>query len=157
MRTIENEITGEIPADLSEQASTLRNQRTKTADCRVTEAPEEWAHWSHTSLAEKCARLATVPEHWKNAEFAHSLAKQFAYNGFISPKQEAWVQTLYTEYTNTTHWLRAGALRHDWQKVGSITHYYNTVLGTYSATDFHKCTKCGELGETYDVNNYSGD
>ena len=48
-------------------------------------------------------------------------------------------------------------MSHEWKQVGSITHKFNTVLGTYSITDFHKCDRCGEWGETYQSNNYSGD
>ena len=47
--------------------------------------------------------------------------------------------------------------QHEWRLVGSVTHYANSRLGTYSATDYYKCAKCGEWGEKHDYNNYSGD
>lgn len=47
--------------------------------------------------------------------------------------------------------------QHEWRRVGSVTHYANSRLGTYSATDYYKCAECGELGERHDYNNYSGD
>lgn len=155
MRTIENERTGDIPADLSEQASVIRRKRTNTADCASAEVPEAWEHFASATLAEKCARLATVEG--KDAEFCHSLAKQFADKGTLSPKQTAWAENLYRKYAEANYWHRLRLLNHDWNIVGTITHYYQTVLGTYSATDYHKCAKCGEWGETYHENNYSGD
>jgi hypothetical protein len=47
--------------------------------------------------------------------------------------------------------------QHEWRRVGSVTHYANSRLGTWSATEYYKCAECGELGEKHDYNNYSGD
>ena len=150
-----NERSGEIPDDLSAEARTVRYKRTQIANCHGTEVPEAWTHPSFATFEEQLSRIATIQG--DDAEFAASLVRQFATKGSLSPKQLSWVGRLYRKYADKVSVLRSIALQHDWRRVGSVTHYANHRLGTYSATDYHKCVKCGEWGETYDSNNYSGD
>jgi hypothetical protein len=150
-----NERSGEIPDDLSAEAGTVRHKRIRIADCHGTEVPEAWTHPSFATLDEQLARIATIQG--DDAAFATSLVQQFTKTGKLSPKQLAWVGRLYRKYADKVSVLRSIALNHDWRQVGSITHYANHRLGTYSGTDYHKCVKCGEWGETYESNNYSGD
>ena len=154
MRTITDEWSGEVPSDLSEQASEQRRLARHT-HCQALDVPEEWTHSSVATLDEKVARIATVQG--EHAEFAKSLAEQYAKKGTLSQKQLVWVARLYSKYADKNYWLRQALLSHSWQRVGSITHHYNTVLGTFSATDYHRCSKCGVSGETREGNNYSGD
>ena len=150
-----NERSGEIPDDLSAEAGKVRHRRTRVADCHGTDVPEAWTHPSFATLEERLARIATIQG--DDAAFATSLVQQFATKGSLSPKQLAWVGRLYSRHADEVARLRSVALQHDWRQVGQVTHYANHRLGTYSGTDYHKCVKCGEWGETYEHNNYSGD
>lgn len=149
------ERSGEIPTDLSAEASTARYKRTQVANCNGSEVPEAWTRTSEATLDERLARIATIQG--DDAGFATSLVQQFATKGSLSPKQLSWVGRLYHKYANEVSRLRSVLLQHDWRRVGTVTHYANHRLGTYSATNYHKCAKCGEWGETYEGNNYSGD
>ena len=93
----------------------------------------------------------------KVLEFVKSLADQYAKKGELSQKQLWYVGRLYRKYSDKNYWLRQALLGHNWQQVGFIVHHYNTVLGTFSSTNYHKCSKCGLDGETTESNNYSGD
>jgi hypothetical protein len=155
MREITDQRSGEIPDDLSAEASKARSKQMRTADCNSTDVPEAWTHPSFASVDERLARLSTIEG--KDASFAKSLADQYAKKGVLSTKQLGWVGRLYRKYADQNYWRRFGALNHDWQRVGTITHHYNTVLHTYARTHYYKCTKCGEWGEEYDYKNYSGD
>jgi len=148
---------GNIPTDGSEEMEVARLKRYRRADCTALEVPEAWEHFSFTPLADKCARLATVPEAWKGSAFAHSLAKQFTAGRTLTHKQVVAVERLYREYQEVVEAIRYQAMNHDWRRVGSITHYFSATLGTYSATDYYKCAKCDEWGANHDANNYSGD
>ena len=155
MRTIHNEQIGEIPADQSQEACQARMYTMRNTLCASADLPEEWESIHEATLEQKCNRLATVNTgKW---EFARSLAQQFKDKGTLSEKQMVWVNRLYHEHAERNRIVRRVRASHKWQNVGSITHRYNTVLGTYSITDFHKCDNCGEWGETYQSNNYSGD
>lgn len=155
MRTIHNEQIGEIPADQSQEACQARMYTMRNTLCASADLPEEWESIHEATLEQKCNRLATVNTgKW---EFARSLAQQFKDKGTLSEKQMVWVNRLYHEHAERNRIVRRVRASHQWQNVGSITHRYNTVLGTYSITDFHKCDNCGEWGETYQSNNYSGD
>lgn len=152
-----NERSGEIPDDLSAEAGKVRHRRIRSgvADCHGEHVPEEWTHSSFATLEEQLARIATIQG--DDAAFATSLVQQFATKGSLSPKQLLWVGRLYSRHADEIARLRSLALQHNWRRVGSVTHYANHRLGTYSGTDYHKCVKCGEWGETYEHNNYSGD
>lgn len=149
-------MTDQRPDDLSTEASAKRQQVFGTK-CGDKPFPEEWEHPRLVSatLEYKCSKLATVTG--RDANFAHSLAEQFAKNGKLSAKQEKWVHRLYSEYWEHRYWSIKGEFTHDWQKVGSITHSYNYMLNTYCYTDYFKCTKCGEWAEKFVNKNYSGD
>jgi hypothetical protein len=155
MRTINDERTGEIPEDQSVEACQARASTMRNTTCASADLPEEWKRYSDATLEEKCDRLATVTT--GKYEFAQSLAQQFKDKGTLSEKQTIWVERLYNEYAEINRVVRMVRAKHEWKKVGSITHHLNTVLGTYSATDFHKCDKCGEWGENYQSKNYSAD
>lgn len=155
MRDITDQRSGELPDDLSAEASEARSKRKRTADCNSTEVPEAWTPTAFASVDEQIARIATIQG--EDAKFATSLVDQYAKKGELSPKQLHWVARLYTKYADRNYWQRFGLLNHDWQRVGTITHYANFTLNTHSATHYYKCTKCGEWSETRDVKNYSGD
>jgi hypothetical protein len=154
VRTIINEQSGDIPADISNEASEARVHRKQTR-CESVAILDEWTHFTIATLAEQCSRLATVEG--ADSEFARSLSEQYAKTGSLSAKQVQWANRLYRRYSELNRWQCESAKQHDWHNVGSVTHHYNTVLGTYSATDYHKCSKCGEWSETTHINAYSGD
>ena len=155
MRTITNEHTGEIPADQSMEACRARSYTKRNTQCASADMPEEWESIHDATLEQKCNRLATV--NTGNHEFARSLAQQFMDKETLSDKQIVWVNRLYREHAEINRIVRNVRGAHEWTTVGAITHNLNTVLGTYAITNFHKCDKCGEWGETYESNNYSGD
>jgi len=155
MQDILNQRSGEIPADLSDEARATRFKRMRVADCNGVEAPEAWTHPSLATLEEQVARIATIEG--KDAEFAKSLAEQYKKKGELSPKQAGWVARLYRKYADKNYWRRFGALNHDWQLVGSVTHHANFTLNTHLVSKYYKCAKCGEMGEKRDEKNYSGD
>ena len=154
MRTIYDERTGEIPEDQSLEACRARASM-RTTICALADLPEEWESPHDATLEQKCHRLSTVNTgKW---EFARSLAQQFKDKGALSAKQLVWVNRLYNEHFQTNCIVRRVRMGHEWKQVGSVTHNLNTVLGTYSITNFHKCDRCAEWSETYQSNNYSGD
>ena len=155
MRTITNEHTGEIPADQSSEACRARSHTKRNTQCASADLPEEWENIHEATLEQKCNRLATV--NTGKYEFARSLAQQFKDKGTLSEKQIVWVNRLYGEHAEINRIVRNVRSTHEWIRVGSTTHHYNTVLLTYAITDFYKCANCGEWGETHDSNNYSGD
>jgi hypothetical protein len=152
MSTITDRWSGEIPADLSDQASEQRRSARHTY-CHAVEVPEAWSQ--SATLDEQLVRLSTIEGN--DAEFVKSLADQYAKKGELSQKQLWYVGRLYRKYSDKNYWLRQALLGHNWQQVGFIVHHYNTVLGTFSATNYHKCSKCGLDGETTEFKNYSGD
>jgi len=152
MSTISDRWSGEIPADLSDKASEQRRSARHTY-CHAVEAPEAWSQ--SATLDEQLVRLSTIEG--SDAEFVKSLADQYAKKGELSQKQLWYVGRLYRKYSDKNYWLRQALLGHNWQQVGFIVHHYNTVLGTFSSTNYHKCSKCGLDGETTESNNYSGD
>jgi hypothetical protein len=151
--TTTEETTGEVPVDMSLEACTTRHQNKQMTNCTATPVPEQWEDAMSVSQEDAMARLATVTD----SEFATSLVSQFASKGTLSEKQWAWAYRIYRENMNRNRVQRSMAIEHDWKKVGSIQHYSNFVLGTYSVTNFHKCGKCGMWGQTHNGNNYSGD
>lgn len=155
MTIITDERSGEVPADLSAEASEARSKRMRTADCNGTDVPEAWKNESQATLDEKLDRIATIQG--EDAKFATSLVEQYAKRGELSTKQVTWVARLYRKHADLNHWRRLSLLQHNWKLVGSVTHYANNRLGTFSATDYYECTKCSELGEEHHFNNYSGD
>lgn len=155
MRTIYDERTGEIPDDQSREACKARAFTMRNTQCASADLPDEWESIHDATLEQKCNRLATVNTgKW---EFARSLAQQFKDRGALSEKQLVWVNRLYREHAERNRIIRNVRATHKWRAVGAITHNMNTVLGTYAITNFHKCNSCGEWGETYVSNNYSGD
>lgn len=155
MTIITDQRSGVLPADMSVEASDARSKRMRTADCNGTEVPEEWKSELQATLDEQLVRIATIQG--EDAKFATSLVEQYAKKGELSTKQVVWVSRLYRKHANQNHWRRLALLQHNWKLVGSVTHYANNRLGTYSATDYYECTKCSELGEEHHSNNYSGD
>ena len=155
MSTTHDARTGEVPADQSREACEARAFAMHSTACASADLPEQWESIHDATLEQKCNRLATVTT--GKHEFARSLAQQFKDKGTLSEKQLSWVHRLYREYAERNAIVRRVRSEHEWTQVGSITHYDNPDLGTFAVTKFHKCDKCGEWGETYRANAYSGD
>lgn len=156
MKTIDDSKTGQIPTDLSFEASQKRSRQMHISDCSATPIPAEWEISPSVTLEQKCVLLATLVDGVK-VKFAHSLAKQFADNGKLSEKQIQWVNRLYRDYAERNKIQRRMATEHDWKKVGTDLHQSNYMLATYQQTTYYECSKCAVQGERYESKNYSGD
>lgn len=155
MTTIDDSKTGQIPTDLSLEASQKRSHQMNISDCTATPIPAEWDISPSVTIEQKCVLLATVTG--PKMKFAHSLALQFSKNGELSRKQIQWVNRLYRDYAEQNKILRRMATQHDWQNVGTDLHQSNYMLGTYQQTTYYECSKCAAQGERYKSKNYSGD
>lgn len=155
MPTTHEARTGEVPEDQSPEACQARVFTMRNTPCASADLPEEWESIHDATLEQKCNRLATVTT--GKQDFAHSLAQQFKDKGTLSDKQMVWVHRLYREYAERNSIVRRVRSEHKWTQVGAIWHNSNPTLGTFAVSEFHKCDKCGEWGETYRANNYSGD
>lgn len=159
MITIRDQRTGECPSDLTHAAGVGRRQRRRYNDCAnapVHEVPTEPAS---ATLAEVIAHLHRLAEGTsKDARFAESLAAYAERTGTLTEKQTRYARRFYARwYEACVNRARYNNGKHKWNEVGSITYYHSVVLGTYSASVFYKCEQCGEWGEDYHENNYSGD
>lgn len=159
MRTIRDERTGDCPSDLSREACRERVTRTRRNDCPNAPTHEVPTDPAIATLAEVTAYLRRLGgSNSKDARFAESLASYAERTGTLTEKQAHHARRLYTRwYEACLAYARSNNGKHEWREVGSITYYYSTVLGTYSASDFYKCAYCDEWGERYHENNYSGD
>lgn len=94
----------------------------------------------------------------QRSTFLASLAAYFAARGTFTPKQERHARRAYNQAAHLRQMYLASGRTHDW---GHTETRYGNVgsweLGTYRNVQVYTCTRCGEVRETVEWNNYSGD
>lgn len=148
--------TNTSPSDTRKPSSHAARVRAMRTNCSAGAAAAENLPPQQPSLDGLAEFLRTVTS-GRNASFASSLASYYDKHGTLTAKQTHYALQMYTVWRRREIARIGSLLEHDWQYVGSETHYSNNVLGTYSGSDFYRCTKCGVDGERVESNNYSGD
>jgi hypothetical protein len=109
-----------------------------------------------STVADVVDFLRTVTE-GPSAEFAQSLVRYYDKHGELTAKQFTYAYRMNHAHVEREMAIRSRNASHDWVMTGSENYYNNSVLGTYSYSDFFCCSKCGAIGERHYNKNYSGD
>lgn len=149
-----NEFTGIVPVDRSYEAKVARHNA-YTTRCTVGNIVEP-KRSNHLTVEELVDFLRGVVDGNK-ADFAQSLVRYYDSKGFLTSKQETSARRVYAQAYIVLFYNFQQSFQHKWKKEGSALHYLNHVLGTFSSSDYWRCSKCNVLGETSEGNNYSGD
>lgn len=153
--TIRNQHTGTVPTDHSVEASRERALLRSTLCTAEAGTVPPKAHFLTYEQALELMRPLKGDS--RKRQIAQSLIQQYDMKRSLSAAQQELALRIYGELWDVLRAAAELASRHDWKHIGSTVWYNNTVLGTYSASDYYECSKCHLISETYEANNYSGD
>lgn len=97
-----------------------------------------------------------------NSSFARSLVRYAEAYGALTETQCSYGHRIYDEWRDAVARERAVSATvfvsmHAWVYCGTVDHSGGgNHLGTYCYSDFHRCNKCGVIGEVFYRNNYLG-